>query len=614
MCNRKIRGYIVLSSLVILCLCFVSVVSFFVPQNSARGLTSSGISAAVKVDELLRTGYENETDKTKRIFEGEKLAELYHLLNGDSNATYSDIVSDAMTTKNSDYFRSVNDGADIIIKLGGYEWNVMYLSTNRQDQPILTLWLTDSTQLPTNYQRASFSTYTTSSVSALHPGCIYGTSKVRADTLNNGGTYYGDSNGNSSTTVDQNEENPFAIYTMEDVSGSIVSFIDAPNNVEWQESLSAQTGNFEANGSNYSNNFINDAYSKFSTGFHNNTYANEMQNKSGYTDWQTDKIWLPSFSEVGWTEMDRRDCRGLWRTTNAQRGNATNVNTLMRTGHQTDSNLVKTLRYDGVTNGNENITSTYAIRPAFHLNLAKAEAFSTRVVAPENQSKTYTGEPLGVEDLYSEIFLNAVDIEYYSGSTNITAPIEVGTYDVKYILKSDDYYWSDGTSGNEITKTFSITQKQLTYPSIYRNATQQYDGGNPLEFSLTGYDKEAMDFSWSDTYSGVNFDGALAVVSATNVGKYEFAFTLKDTKNYAWVSTPKLEIEVEKAQLIVDRITVSGGNNTVISGTKSGGIKVDVYIDANGLPKGSDTVPIVITATHSVLGTFDVSGNIDIGV
>ncbi|MDE7079701.1 MAG: hypothetical protein K2O95_06270, partial [Clostridia bacterium] len=602
--KRKVKGIFVLSVLIILCLCTVSVLTCFTSSKSADAVID--LSSTTNIGELLLKNYETRNDN--RVFDKDTLSKLYKQMTGEE--TYEKVVPLSSGTLNGDNFRSRNGGKDITITIGGLVWNVVYLSRNRQDEPIVTLWLANSNQLPSEYRTAQWNLYE-DNVDGTYPANMYGTSMIRALTLNNGGTYYSNYNGGSPQSAVSSSSNPFAKFTMDGVVGSLTSFIDTPSNVGWQESEKSVDYNY------YPYNFNNDAYSTISPG---NIRDNiDYCNYSNYDVWKNDKVWLPSMTETGWESV--QSANGIWHTTENQRGNYNGLDTAaahswLRSAQDPNYSYVQLLLSDGSMNGYEDGTAKdiFAVRPAFHLNLAKAEAKSSKALTdPSNQTKAYTGQPLGIEDKYSVDFINAVDIEYYKGSSKISQPTEVGTYTVKYIAK-DGYYWSSNPSSSEITKSFEITTAVLTYPSIYKRATQQYDGGNPCEFTIIDYDKNTMDFSWSDTYSGVNFDGALAVVSATNVGKYEFKFTLKDTKNYAWVSTPKLEIEVEKAQLIVDRITVSGGNNTVISGTKSGGIKVDVYIDANGLPKGSDTVPIVITATHSVLGTFDVSGNIDIGV
>ena len=68
---------------------------------------------------------------------------------------------------------------------------------------------------------------------------MYGTSMIRAVGLNNGGKYATNFDSLSNETS-QNSSNVFAIYTMEDISGSLTSFIDTPSNVEWQETVSAR--------------------------------------------------------------------------------------------------------------------------------------------------------------------------------------------------------------------------------------------------------------------------------------------------------------------------------------------------------------------------------------
>ena len=180
--------------------------------------------------------------------------------------SYNDMLSAALSKKNSDDFRTSN-GSEIVVTIGNYKWDVVYLSTNRQKEPIVTLWLTDSEQLPDGYKTAPLNTYTTDSSEDNYPSSMYGTSRLRALTLNNGGTYFDDSAGNVSHNIAKDENNPFAIFTMENAVGSISKFIDVPENVEWQEMLSAKDHNFQSSGVKYDNNFLCDSYKTDLTGF-----------------------------------------------------------------------------------------------------------------------------------------------------------------------------------------------------------------------------------------------------------------------------------------------------------------------------------------------------------
>ena len=61
-------------------------------------------------------------------------------------------------------------------------WNVTYLSTNRQGDPIATLWLASSNNT------AKWNMYS-DNADGNYPANMYGTSMIRAVTLNNGGKY-----------------------------------------------------------------------------------------------------------------------------------------------------------------------------------------------------------------------------------------------------------------------------------------------------------------------------------------------------------------------------------------------------------------------------------------
>ena len=133
------------------------------------------------------------------------------------------------------------------ITINGKPWYAMYLSSNRNGDPILTLWLADASL-------SSQWSYFGDNADGDYPANMYGTSMIRAVGLNNGGKYATNFDSLSNETS-QNSSNVFAIYTMEDISGSLTSFIDTPSNVAWQETVSARDNNFSASGTNYSYNF-----------------------------------------------------------------------------------------------------------------------------------------------------------------------------------------------------------------------------------------------------------------------------------------------------------------------------------------------------------------------
>ncbi|MDE5990965.1 MAG: hypothetical protein K2H36_05220, partial [Clostridia bacterium] len=392
----------------IMCLCFVSAVTFFVPQNSANAVASG--ANTTDIGKILIDNYENKTKK----FDAEQLDKLYAQITGVPNATYSDVVEAAKETRNSEYFYTKNNNKIITLTIDGIEWSAMYLSTNRSEEPILTLWQASSTQT------AQWN-YHSTNANAKYPSNMYGTSMIRTLTLNNGGTWYETNAGGTPHVEEQKPDNIYAKFTMSSVTGSLSKFIDEPIKVEWQESEKASSYN------SYDYNFNNDSYSTTSPGsFYNKIDylvpaggATQEERNADYTAWKNDKIWLPSMTEAGWIESPYV-ARGLWKTRALERGNAGGINSWLRS--QNDYfyySTAVTLTTNGSNCDNPNTTAVYAVRPAFHLNLKEVEAASTRNFAePKNISSAYNGEVQTLETLKS-------DLDWYNSAFADPSIVEV---------------------------------------------------------------------------------------------------------------------------------------------------------------------------------------------
>ncbi len=318
--KRKLRGIFVLSVLIILCLSVASVISYFIPNKSADAI--SDLSTATNIGELLLNNYATRADKM--VFNGSNLELLYKQLTG--TATYDKVEELSENTLNSDNFRTNNDGKDITVTINGLVWNATYLSRNRDGDPIVTLWLANSNQLPSAYRTAKWNDYANDNNGA-YPSSMYGTSKIRAVTLNNGGKYATSLSAMSTDEVEKDTNNPFAIYTMDEVEGSLTSFIDAPSNVAWQETETS----IVCNKNMY--NFNNDRYSVIPPGqiYNNMDYTKpaggvtQTERDKDYSAWKEDKIWLPSMAETGWKDDS---LRGMWRTRPQQRANDNGADTV----------------------------------------------------------------------------------------------------------------------------------------------------------------------------------------------------------------------------------------------------------------------------------------------
>ncbi|MDE5616568.1 MAG: hypothetical protein K2I78_02125, partial [Clostridia bacterium] len=374
--------------LIILCLCVASVISYFVPNKSADAIVD--LSNTTNIGELLVDNYATRADKM--VFNGSNLELLYKQMTG--TATYEKVKELAKGTLDSNNFRTNNSGKSITVTIDGIVWNAVYLSTNRQGDPIITLWQARSSVTAEWNCHADAKSNGASQI----PPSMYSTSTIRNITLNAGGRYFTSNTGSGETKVAQDPSNTYAKYTMDNVTGSLTDFIDKPANVSWQEKeMSHLVHSFEYD-------FNNDAYGDVGSGGGNNAkWYSGMVNfygKTDYSAWADDYIWLPSMTEAGWSGS----FNGMWDTSTEERGNASGINSWMRSANYSYYADAETLLADGSESsgggGEETATNSLAVRPAFHLNLKKAEEASNAIaVPPETLESVYD---TNVVDLTSE--------------------------------------------------------------------------------------------------------------------------------------------------------------------------------------------------------------------
>ncbi|MDE7337603.1 MAG: hypothetical protein K2N32_05750, partial [Clostridia bacterium] len=315
---------------------------------------------------------------------------------------------------------------------------------------------------------------------------------------------------------------------------------------------------------------------------------------------------MPSLTEFGWSPL----ITGIFKTTAQERGDS-NGATWTRSGgrYSTECMYVSNGGYEWTTCTGSDVEAL--VRPAFHLNLKKVEEDAVRAITiPKSFKKTYTGEPLTAEgetwytSLKSAIDDGLVSESYYKGDTKLdSAPTDAGNYKIVYKIENSDFMWSDQSSKpQEIT--FIIEPKEIVYPSISGDTSSGYRGGDPVRFQLKDFDKNLMDINWVESYDGVSINTTMKPysVSANKKGDYELKATIKTEhkNNYKWASESKIQISVTAAELVVEKIVASGGNSSSLSiseGTAQ--LAVDVYIDPNGVPLGSDNnVPIKIVISY----------------
>ncbi|MDE6604915.1 MAG: hypothetical protein K2K85_02700, partial [Clostridia bacterium] len=580
---------------------------------------------STSVEDLLIKNYPSRNDG--KVFELRQLTKLFKLLTNSNGDTIDDVAD--LGLRNSDYFRSVNGGQDIIVKINGLTWYVAYLSTTNgaSSDVVLTLWLTDSQQLPTAYQKAQWSAFGNNN-NGSYPANMYGTSIIRSVTLNNGGAYATSYSGSLDESYVQDKENPFAIYTMEGISGSLTDYIVTPENIAWQERLSAKENNLKVSGEQFEYNHANDAYSLTMSGFNS---GRDYQSKTNYDAWKFDRLWLPSMAETGWKQDETYNYIGLWKTSSTMRSNvAANEATMLRTARGVNYSDISRLRADGLDASAGAANTAAAVRPAFHLNLTKAVEDSIGIIStPTQLTSEYDGAEQTIDDADGLENVSWYDSDIFGDTSKMTVaysnsdgplssdknPKDADTYTVTYtLIDTVNYSWADssGATDNVRTSTFVIRKKQIEFPKFYNNeSSKEYSGGQRINFRVATYDKDALKIEFEGSEIPSN-----NVISVTDVGDYQLDVSLNDSKNYALNSADtKLDFHVTKFEIEIKLSDITSGSSalTILSmADKNFNLEVAV---GKGVHENSDnpiTVPIIISASAPDLASEKVSDVINL--
>ena len=368
--------------------------------RNAYAIYSSDTTSYVKVGELY--------DDAEGMMNPDNVNTLLRYITGNSSITYENALDTlnalATSTQSSADIRSksvtVNgvtkaSSQDVIVRFGGLDWQVVYLSKDTDGNNILTLWLSSSRQdafagrsqtegkfygYINNSLYSDWSNNWTLSAAGSYPSNMYGTSYIRAVTLNNGGAYA--TSTSATTTASQNANNVFARFTMEEVNNSLTSYLVTPEKMEWQQYQS--TPETCPRESYYRpNDSLNDPTDIGLEGsWYNSSY--NYENKTGYQAWANDYIWLPSLAETGYNTSNL----GLWETSTSQRQNYSSSTSNNGTVGSGNANYASSYNYSWLRSGRSNradsagslspsgsVSSSYgvsdslAVRPALHLNL-----------------------------------------------------------------------------------------------------------------------------------------------------------------------------------------------------------------------------------------------------
>ncbi|MBD5087056.1 MAG: hypothetical protein HDT32_06870 [Clostridiales bacterium] len=498
--KRKLKG-VALTVLIIVCLVMASAMTFFAIDNTANAFQNNDYTALTandnKTTEMLLDGYEKDTTGRGKVFNGEIFWKLIEKVSGGAvkNKTQLDSWSiQEGQEKTSADFRTYN-GADVVVIIDGIPWTATYLSQNEDGDPILTLWQADAMSI--NYYDVSTNSMAkgvnvafnpTNSVDSIadYPANSYGTSAMATAVLNNGGAF-ARSNTDASEIIQQQAGSTYAKFTMPGATGSLTSFIDVPSNVPYQKDSTKESSKTQSYHSTYKYDTNNEclgepiAGNMYYRSASNKTaytyYGHGTVNQTGYLAWGDDRLWLPSFAEVG-HGVDSGATSGLWKTTVKQRTISENISgTLvgycwLRSTNSSNYSYSYALGKDGSFMDANNVTTAFSVRPAFHLNLKSAadRAGSLGLAEPTDINDVeYNGEEWNSLKNISD----GKKTWYDSSKMTVTFPAgvkDVGTYQVKVTITTEDDVFlgnPDPSKGNgdESDKVryfnFTITKKRI---------------------------------------------------------------------------------------------------------------------------------------------------------
>ncbi|MCM1546358.1 MAG: InlB B-repeat-containing protein [Clostridiales bacterium] len=372
------------------------------PLSTAESTTSVS-STTINLD-VNKTASTYSIDKNSRT----GVQELINYVAGASaNINYNTLSTDMESWKGSGNLSSTTTKTKTADKftaktvtLGGIVWNVMYVSKadytangTTAGDIIVTLWQANS---DANYMSA-YNPWYADTPNARYPSAMYGSSLVRS-TLN--GTSYVASNGATTLTAGTQNSHwaPFTRNSVHSATGTVTTsgfseVLATPANMLWQKT---QRSNDGSNGS-YPWYFPNDAWdastlpaSNWGTnGWYQKTLNSATVNynysdngdATTYAAWKNDYLWLPSMVETGWNDSNYSNKNGtagsgIWNASASQR--ATNVSSgnaqyaWLRSGRDLDASYAYRLSSSGGYAGSPSTSTSYAVRPALHLNLKSA--------------------------------------------------------------------------------------------------------------------------------------------------------------------------------------------------------------------------------------------------
>ena len=341
-------------------------------NKNANAFDSSNTTGYVTVGELW--------DSNSNSFNRTNFSTLLKYISSDS--TINGVNTSRQTAEDirAYTYNGKSNGQAVVVTLGGYKWQVVYLTrtNNTSGDRVATLLMLDVDGTST-YGNNSLN-YGANSFTSGYPTSMYGTSYIRAVTLNNGGPYVkitsNSSNPTSTTTASQSSSHKYAIFTVEKDSEDLTDYLCKPNNVWYQKQSQGNT-----NATGYV--LMNESLATNLSGYYSNcTY----QNKTYYTQWGQDYLWLPSLSETGSSDS----YKGIWELSTTERATTSSKASYFwsRSGYCSVSRNAYTLYASGGSYDYYYVRYTYGVRAALHLNLDSAALRAAYTVTTETDANS----------------------------------------------------------------------------------------------------------------------------------------------------------------------------------------------------------------------------------
>ena len=424
--NRKFFAIIALTFAFVL----TSAILSFSGQNSLNSNAYTAGSAPTSIGSLTFSNYETREDGG--VINAAVLDKLYGAILGTDTGTYNDTLnkvknststtvgssSDASLNNNvqphSINFNEIANGNPITIEFGGYKWNIVYLTTNTNENSsnggnagdlIATLWMAEN-DAAVGTKPWSFGVANSTATNQTYAANEYGASRIRIETLNNGNinnasTQYANSYTAQTTVSAANRvANPYAKFTMSNAAlastaaknTSLIEFLATPSQLEYQR---AENLVWSYNGTGQPYLCPNEAWGRGTDGVtgpninlthtrggkgwyvNGSINMNQVVDNTRYYEWKDDYLWLPSLTETGYYNSGTDLGTSLWGIPNGNAILKSSGISWLRSGGK--SNAAYALYLTATGGGSRATSSTaYAVRPALHSRIEKY-AYSSRI-------------------------------------------------------------------------------------------------------------------------------------------------------------------------------------------------------------------------------------------